>query len=324
MLLHCGVLAAPSSHIRVVAMGYPLDVLCSITLTDEARCALLGRTVDSNVCRWLVAAVSSSASVGCALLGTSSFNDPWVFDTGATSHMTVKFTDFADFRSVPRRWINGLSAYDVGEGTVHLFMHDTTCSPFASNLVIASTFQILPRPMVIYMSPVQQSPSVGCQRCLADHPHCRCPSNDSPLWHCYPHHFPRTPTHPSLPYCAPHSPEPLSSPAPSSLLAAINPLSPNVQQLWHARLGHLSGRVITTLARSGITDLPPQQCVLPFCTDCAPIKSTVAPRPRGLHPKPNEPFERSGWDFWQNNTTSLHGNSYSCGATDYASSIVAL
>jgi hypothetical protein len=57
---------------------------------------------------------------------------------------------------------------------------------------------------------------------------------------------------------------------------------------------------------------------------CATIKSTVAPRPRGLHPKPTEPFERSGWDFNQNNTTSLQGNSYSRGAIDYASSIVAL
>jgi hypothetical protein len=81
---------------------------------------------------------------------------------------------------------------------------------------------------------------------------------------------------------------------------------------------------MTALARSGITDLPPQQCVLPFCRTCASIKSTVAPRPPRLHPKPTEPFECSGWDFWQNNTTSLHGNSYSCGAIDCASSIVAL
>jgi hypothetical protein len=97
-----------------------------------------------------------------------------------------------------------------------------------------------------------------------------------------------------------------------------------VQHLWHARLGHLSGRGITALARNGITDLPPTQCVLPFCKTCATIKSTVAPRLRGLHSKPTEPFERFGWDLWQNNTISLKGNSYSCGAIDYASSTVAL
>jgi hypothetical protein len=34
VILHYGVWTAPSSHIRVVAMGYPLDVLCSNTLTD--------------------------------------------------------------------------------------------------------------------------------------------------------------------------------------------------------------------------------------------------------------------------------------------------
>jgi hypothetical protein len=32
---------------------------------------------------------------------------------------------------------------------------------------------------------------------------------------------------------------------------------------------------------------------------CANIKSIVAlMMPRELHPKPAEPFERYGWDFW--------------------------
>jgi hypothetical protein len=56
--------------------------------------------------------------------------------------------------------------------------------------------------------------------------------------------------------------------------------------LWHARLGHLSGRGITALIRDGIADLPRQPCVLPFCRTCATIKSTVAPRPRGLPANP--------------------------------------
>jgi hypothetical protein len=73
--------------------------------------------------------VSSPVVVDCALLSAPSFNDPWVFDKGATLHMTATFTDFADFISVPRRWINGLGAYVAGEGNVHLFVQDTTCSP---------------------------------------------------------------------------------------------------------------------------------------------------------------------------------------------------
>jgi hypothetical protein len=36
--------------------------------------------------------------------------------------MTAHFTDFADFRSVPRRWVNGIIAYVVGEGTIHLYL----------------------------------------------------------------------------------------------------------------------------------------------------------------------------------------------------------
>jgi hypothetical protein len=61
MLLHRGVWTAPSPTIRAVAMGYPLDVICSITILDVVRYALLGRAVDSNICAWLVAAVSSLA-----------------------------------------------------------------------------------------------------------------------------------------------------------------------------------------------------------------------------------------------------------------------
>ena len=53
--------------------------------------------------------------------------------------------------------------------------------------------------------------------------------------------------------------------------------------------------------RSGITHLPPQHRVLPFCMTCATIKFTVAPMPRRLHLKPTEPFERSRWDFRQDN-----------------------
>jgi hypothetical protein len=152
MLLYRCVWTAPSSNIRDVAMGYPLDVLYSSTLPNEVRSTLLGRTIYSNICQGLVAAVSSSPAVDCALLGASSFDDPLVFDTGATSHMTAKFKDFADFISVLfRRWNNGLGAYDAGEGHVHLLLQDNTCSPFAPNWITTSTFLISStKPMVIY------------------------------------------------------------------------------------------------------------------------------------------------------------------------------
>jgi hypothetical protein len=76
--------------------------------------------------------------------------------------------------------------------------------------------------------------------------------------------------------------------------------------------------------RGGVTDLPPQQRILPFRRTCATIRSIVAPTPLDLHPTPIESFERFGWDFWQNNTTSLLSKFDQCGTIDYASSIVAL
>jgi hypothetical protein len=103
MLRHRGVWAAPSPSIRVVAMGYPLDVTCSSTLSNVVRSALLGQAVDSNICEWLVDAVSSPALADSGLISSFSFCDVWVFNTGASTHMTAHFTDFADFRSIPRR-----------------------------------------------------------------------------------------------------------------------------------------------------------------------------------------------------------------------------
>jgi hypothetical protein len=114
---------------------------------------LAEQLMDSNICHWLMGALSSSLAVNYALLGVSSFDNPWVFDTCATSHMTAKFQDFADFISFSRCWINGLGAYDVGEGTVYLLLQDKTCSPFVSKWIRASTLPIaLPKPTVIYVA----------------------------------------------------------------------------------------------------------------------------------------------------------------------------
>jgi hypothetical protein len=239
--------------------------------------------------------------------------------------MTAKFTDFADFISVPRRWINGLNAYAVGEGTVHLFVLGTTCSPIRVHLghslyvrdLSAKTNGDICR---LFNSRQAWDANDALQVTLTADALVMT-IFDGTLIPITSHG--RLLTLPSdIVHHTPQNHSPLSPP--SSLLATTNPPSLNVQQLWHARLGHISGRGITTLTRSGITDLPPQLCVLPFCRTCATIKSTVAPRPRGLHPKPTEPFKRCGWDFWRNNTTSLQGNSYSYGAIDYACSIVAL
>jgi hypothetical protein len=111
MLLHRGVWTNPSPTIRVVAMGYPLSVLCSTTLYDDVRSALLGQSDDSDICKWLVDVFSSFASDDYALINSFSFSDAWVFDTGATTHMTAHFTDLTDFCSVPRRWVNGLCCW---------------------------------------------------------------------------------------------------------------------------------------------------------------------------------------------------------------------
>eukprot|EP00873_Tetraselmis_striata_P000631 jgi/Tetstr1/420895/TSEL_011958.t1 len=54
------------------------------------------------------------------------------------------------------------------------------------------------------------------------------------------------------------------------------------------------------------------------------VKSTVAPRPRGTHPKPAEPFPLVARGLWQNSTKSLQGSTCVRGATDYATSLVAV
>jgi hypothetical protein len=115
-------------------LGYPIDALCSNTLCDAVLSALLGRAHDSMICHWVVAFVTSSAATDCAFLIASSFDDPWMFDTGTTTHMAVKFADVAAFKSFPLTLVNGLSAYVVGEGIVHLFPHDDTCSPIRVKL----------------------------------------------------------------------------------------------------------------------------------------------------------------------------------------------
>jgi hypothetical protein len=89
---------------------------------------MLGHAIDSNISRWQVDVVSSPTSDDYVLINASSFADPWMFNTGATTHMTAHFTNMADFRYVPRHWINGLIAHAVGEGTIHLFLQGKACS----------------------------------------------------------------------------------------------------------------------------------------------------------------------------------------------------
>jgi hypothetical protein len=71
----------------------------------------------------------SNAPCDFAMISLHSFPNPWTFDTESTTHITAQFSDFAVFRPIPHRWINALSPYVVGDGTIRLSLSDASGSP---------------------------------------------------------------------------------------------------------------------------------------------------------------------------------------------------
>eukprot|EP00873_Tetraselmis_striata_P003319 jgi/Tetstr1/423583/TSEL_014255.t1 len=65
---------------------------------EEPNCAI----------KWLVKAICAAKPPESALPSIHDFPESWVFDTGATAHMTANRADFSDYKVISRRWIGGM------------------------------------------------------------------------------------------------------------------------------------------------------------------------------------------------------------------------
>ena len=125
MLIHDGLWSEPDCSIRASAMGFSASHLSHELLSVSERHRLLGQCMDGNICRWFVSAVHSTTSAYAAYFGATapSYSKvPVIFDTAATRHMwgdLAEFETYTPYTSGPV-WINGISCYAFGEGTVRL------------------------------------------------------------------------------------------------------------------------------------------------------------------------------------------------------------
>ena len=126
MLLYDGTFAEPDCSIRAAAMGFSPDHLTCESLSTKDRHRLLGACLDGNICKWLTNAIhsptASAAAFSSEALSDYKSKHKWtiIFDTGATSHMwgdLTEFSSYEDFSEGPI-WVNGISCYAFGQGTV--------------------------------------------------------------------------------------------------------------------------------------------------------------------------------------------------------------
>eukprot|EP00873_Tetraselmis_striata_P046577 jgi/Tetstr1/466841/TSEL_011299.t1 len=113
MLLHNGVYEEAPTDIKCISMGFDANAVDFPEVSADLRRRIIGACVDSNVARWLMAAISSASKDESALPSIHTFPHKWIFDSGATSHMVAQYEDYSDYQTIPRRWISGLGAYAV-------------------------------------------------------------------------------------------------------------------------------------------------------------------------------------------------------------------
>eukprot|EP00873_Tetraselmis_striata_P022573 jgi/Tetstr1/442837/TSEL_003214.t1 len=113
MLLHNGVYEEAPTDIKCISMGFDANAVDFPEVSADMRRRIIGACVDSNVARWLMAAISSASKDESALPSIHTFPHKWIFDSGATSHMVAQYEDYSDYQTIPRRWISGLGAYAV-------------------------------------------------------------------------------------------------------------------------------------------------------------------------------------------------------------------
>eukprot|EP00873_Tetraselmis_striata_P004193 jgi/Tetstr1/424457/TSEL_014986.t1 len=113
MLLHNGVYEEAPTDIKCISMGFDANAVDFPEVSADLRRRIIGACVDSNVARWLMAAISSASKDESALPSIHTFPHKWIFDSGATSHMVARYEEYSDYQTIPRRWISGLGAYAV-------------------------------------------------------------------------------------------------------------------------------------------------------------------------------------------------------------------
>eukprot|EP00873_Tetraselmis_striata_P038556 jgi/Tetstr1/458820/TSEL_045204.t1 len=111
MLLHNGVYEEAPTDIKCISTGFDANTVDFPEVSADLRRRIIGACVDSNVARWLMAAISSASKDESALPSIYTFPHKWIFDSGATSHMVSQYEDYSDYQTIPRRWISGLGAY---------------------------------------------------------------------------------------------------------------------------------------------------------------------------------------------------------------------
>ena len=316
MLLHNGRWMEPCTEMRPPATGFERQAVDLPGMDTNLRHRIFGSCLDNNVGKWFAAAILCDDPVDTALPGLHQSQDQHlVFDTGASRHMNSNREEFRSYQPA-HIWIQGLCAYALGIGEViHTFQVRRGESLRPQAIVLKD---------VLHVPALRQKSGGSVQRLFSwtaaqrQHAslHLQMGSHGNSIL---------LPDGSALDirstgrlFTIPLHTPPVSD---SPTLALLSTAERQSKVLWHLRLGHLHERGMNRLIAAKVPGLTYHQCdALPFCTACATVKSTVAPRPRHCHPRPDTPYAKVGMDFWEMRTPSLQGNTYVLGATCYATS----
>ena len=230
-----------------------------------------------------------------------------------------EFENYTPFPTGPL-WINGISCYAFGEGTIRLESSSTDSSlPWIPMLLSE----------VLYVPDLHRGSHGPIRLFSWTTTHRRVPrlqlhlSAESRCLHLPGNQRIRITQREDLLFIdartcpPPHDPSKESSSSATALHAT--PASADMS-IWHARLGHLHYRAIESLVSQQVIKTPGTPKTIPFCDSCALVKRRIEPINRQLQPRATMPFIHVGLDFWETRKTSLQGHTYVFGATCYATS----
>ena len=338
MLLHHGRPKEASADIKEAGVGITPGTTAGFGIEEEDRCQAVGSCIGKAILRWLwqasykktgrtsnlmalTAANSRASRSARRRKNRNNFPDLWIYDSGASAHMTSCRNDFWVYRDLPTQLrVKGIGCMAVGIGCVRCRM------PLQGGGV-----QLVELKDVYYVPGLDsQTGSHKYTRLFSQHAaHTASPNAST--------HF--KPSGAAINLNSQMSVQifPLQKMGLYGLrsaiikditgesLVALTAGPVNIDgNLLHQRLGHLHQHGVCRALDHPQTKMKTPGDMQPkftFCRICALTKSTEQPRSRQLNDLPTKPMERVGLDIWKASTVSLQGNQHALGAIDYATSL---